>query len=200
MKARITACIIILFASLACSGSRDDPGECVEANCTRCHGSEEDPAPPSDTSGNQGTEMMGVGAHRSHLEASDWHSQIACTECHVVPGCLDDVGHIDTPSPAEMTWGDLATADGADPLWQRSDATCSGVYCHGATLDAGGAIATPRWTIVDGSQAACGSCHGVPPDLPHAPVDVCSGCHGSVVDADMVFVDPSLHVNGRLDF
>ena len=34
------------------------------------------------------------------------------------------------------------------------------VYCHGSTLTAG-FIAAPTWTATDGSQKACGACHGV---------------------------------------
>jgi len=181
----------------ACSD--ESPVKCTEANCSRCHGSDGDPAPPPDTAGRQGTDSITVGAHASHLEPSDWHAPISCTECHVVPACLDDPGHIDTDAPAEITWGSLATSRGASPSFDRSAGTCSGVYCHGSTLT-GGTLEGPTWTVVDSTQDACGTCHGLPPDPPHPSTSACSTCHASVIDASMSFIDPSLHVNGSPDF
>jgi hypothetical protein len=31
-----------------------------------------------------------------------------------------------------------------------------------------GTVTEPVWTDVDGSQATCGSCHGLPPPAPHS--------------------------------
>ena len=44
-----------------------------------------------------------------------------------------------------VTFGDLATTAGATPTWDRPSATCSSVYCHGATLP-GGTNTRPTWT------------------------------------------------------
>ena len=82
--------------------------------CTSCHGSGGYSAPPVDTRLETDTTEPGVGAHRAHVEAADWHAVIPCDECHQVPFSLDDPGHVDTALPAELVWGDLAAADGAD--------------------------------------------------------------------------------------
>ena len=58
--------------------------------------------------------------------------------------------------------------------------TCNDIYCHGPTLTVGaGPNTTPTWTTVDGTEAACGSCHAVPPPFPHPTVAAteCGDCH-----------------------
>ena len=164
--------------------------------CSRCHGDAETAAPPRDTAGHQETTERAVGAHRSHLAPSDWHNTITCEQCHRVPTDVLDVGHVDSRLPAELTWGDLASAQGAEPVW--NGATCEATYCHGATLQPGGQSTVPNWTAVDGSQSACGSCHGIPPGGGHPIVSQCSACHPGL-DSNFEFVNPSLHINGILD-
>ncbi len=166
--------------------------------CTSCHGSGTDPAPPTDTSGNSSTTAAGVGAHRSHLGPSDWRATVRCTDCHTVPSVFSDAGHIDSPLPAELTFGSRARADGASPRFERSTTTCAGVYCHGATLIAGGTQTTPDWTRVGSGEAACGTCHGLPPSAPHPANTHCSMCHPSIA-SDRSFPDPERHVNGVVD-
>lgn len=168
--------------------------------CSGCHGSEANSAPPVDTKGNSNTDLVTVGAHQSHLGPSDWHLEIPCNACHVVPSAVEDEGHIDV-QPAEVHWGTLAGADAATPSFDHDAATCAGVYCHGATLIAGGTNDEPTWTTVNGTQAACGSCHGLPPDPPHptASLGTCGTCHGETVDSDLNFFDPDLHINGQVD-
>ncbi|NOY91664.1 MAG: CxxxxCH/CxxCH domain-containing protein [Deltaproteobacteria bacterium] len=168
------------------------------ASCTTCHGSAADgtPAPPKDTAGNATTNARGVGAHRSHLGTSSWHKEVVCTDCHVVPAAVTDVGHIDTPLPAELTWGALARADAASPTF--SGTTCSGVYCHGETLLPGGTNTTPNWTRVDGTQATCGTCHGLPPGGTHPTNSNCAGCHPTM-GPGMTITDPARHINGVVD-
>lgn len=166
-----------------------------KAGCSTCHGDSTSPAPPNDTDGNTSPSARGVGAHRSHLGPSPWHAEVQCDECHVVPTRVDDPGHMD-PSPAELSLSGTAVAQGAQPTW--NGASCSN-YCHGQTLDAGGANTRPRWTVVDGTQAACGTCHGAPPGGAHPPNANCSLCHGAVIGADGGFVNPALHVNGQLE-
>src|SRR5262245_1405119 len=145
------------------------------AGCATCHG---DPsrakfpaAPPSGTRGEKDTTALAVGAHQAHLQAGKLRPSIACSECHVVP---TDLSHVDgTPL---VTFGELARTGGAKPSWDRASATCSASYCHGGTLP-GGTNTTPQWTKVDGTQAACGSCHGVPPAAPHPQNPNCNSCH-----------------------
>jgi len=179
-----------------CESSRvkDD---CTPECCLRCHGSDANAAPPGDTNGRTDPALATVGAHQSHLAASDWHASLTCSECHLVPACLMDPGHVDSSPPAELTWGDLALAGGASPAYASS--TCTGVYCHGASLMAGGSLTSPVWNVVDGTQAGCGTCHGIPPGPPHASDTACSTCHGDVMGTDGVFVNASLHVNGTIE-
>ncbi|MBI5501299.1 MAG: CxxxxCH/CxxCH domain-containing protein [Deltaproteobacteria bacterium] len=169
----------------------------VGGGCDACHGGGGEPAPPLDLAGNTATTFRGVGAHRSHLAAgSTWHRAGTCTDCHLVPAAVDAAGHLDTPTPAEVTWSSLAATDGATPAFDG--VACSGSYCHGATLD-GGTLTAPRWTTVDGSQAACGTCHGLPPEGDHPVSTNCDMCHGEVIGPRFAFREPARHIDGRLD-
>jgi predicted CxxxxCH...CXXCH cytochrome family protein len=168
--------------------------------CDSCHGSSGNAAPPNDTMGGTSTGLRGVGAHRSHLNASTWHNQLTCDQCHKVPTSLLSIGHIDHPLPAYVSFGNLA---GATAAWNGS--TCSNVYCHGDTLRDGGApvggtATKPVWTVVNGSQSQCGSCHGTPPPPPH-PVDSdCGKCHPTMTPGGgLVITDPTRHIDGNLD-
>jgi len=166
-------------------------------NCWACHGSEENPAPPTDTEGNSDVSAIGVGAHQAHVAGLDRHAEVACSSCHIEPDELLSEGHIDTDLPAEVIFAGTAVADDAVPSFDRDAVTCDNAYCHGATLDAGGQHTSPLWTTVDGTQATCGSCHGDPPPAPHPQSDQCAACHSDVVDADG-FVAPELHIDGIL--
>jgi predicted CxxxxCH...CXXCH cytochrome family protein len=101
------------------------------------------------------------------------------------------VGHADSALPAELSF----RAPAASTRWNGS--TCSSSYCHGATL-AGGAATSPRWTVVDGSQARCTSCHGNPPPSPHPADDRCASCHGDVIATNGSFIAPALHLDGTV--
>jgi predicted CxxxxCH...CXXCH cytochrome family protein len=170
----------------------------TDADCNSCHGGTNNSAPPFDTQGNSETIEVTVGAHQAHLGSSGWHRELLCQDCHVVPANVDDPGHLD-PAPAELNWSALVLADGASPTFDRAAATCAGSYCHGSTLPAGGSNTTPVWTTVDGSQAACGTCHGVPPAAPHPASEECGTCHGAVIDNNLNFVNPSRHIDGIVD-
>jgi predicted CxxxxCH...CXXCH cytochrome family protein len=177
----------------------DGAVELSAAGCDTCHGSGGNPAPPVDLEGDSATTARGVGAHRSHVATgSTWHRDVPCSECHVVPSTIDAPGHLDATRPADLTWGPLATSGGAVPAFDGT--RCSGVYCHGSTLGGGGTIPSPAWTTVDGTQAACGTCHALPPSAPHPSAANCYFCHPAVVDSTRAFVDPTLHINGRTDF
>ena len=167
------------------------------AACNACHGSATTGAPPTDTAGNTATTARGVGAHQAHLAMSTWRGPIECTECHIVPTAYADSGHVDTALPAELTFGGLAMADTATPAFDG--ASCTNTYCHGATLIAGGSNTAPAWTTVDGSQAACGTCHGLPPAAPHPTSATCDLCHGDVIDPGLVIREPLRHIDGVVD-
>jgi predicted CxxxxCH...CXXCH cytochrome family protein len=168
--------------------------------CTGCHGdpartsSAIAPAPPLDTRGNTATTAAGVGAHQRHLTGGVVRGPFACTECHVVPG---DLAH--ASQPLQLTWGPLATANGASASFNASALTCAN-YCHGS----GGSVPAPIWNKVDGTQAACGACHGVPPPAPHPTVTgglpTCNGCHAGTVNPDgSISLAGNLHVNGTVE-
>ncbi len=166
--------------------------------CGGCHGSEANAAPPLDLSGSDDTSARGVGAHQSHLGTSDWHAEVTCDSCHLVPADLADEGHLDTDLPAELTWGGVAVADDAVPEWDGT--TCAGVYCHGGTLEAGGTDIEPTWTDVGTGEAACDTCHGMPPATgTHPDIAACGACHNTVDDAGDVAV-PAQHIDGTVDF
>jgi predicted CxxxxCH...CXXCH cytochrome family protein len=166
-------------------------------SCNSCHGSAQSNAPPLDLAGNKATSAIGVGAHQSHLAGGAFSKAVECAACHKVPQSVDDPGHNDTPSPAEVTFSGLATSAGAAPAWNHAGATCSGSYCHGAKLG-GGTIPAPVWTSVDGTQAACGSCHGLPPPAPHAQSTACESCHAETAGPGMTIATRANHVDGKV--
>lgn len=163
--------------------------------CSSCHGDSTGSAPPADTTGHTSTSARGVGAHRRHLRRSTWHREVVCTDCHVVPATIDAPGHRDVPPDPQLTWSAVATAAGSSPSFDGT--SCTGVYCHGVTLG-GGAVTSPRWTLTDGSQSFCGSCHAIPPPAPHPAITRpdCSGCHPF---AGLTPINPGTHINGVLD-
>ncbi|HEY3452944.1 MAG TPA: CxxxxCH/CxxCH domain-containing protein [Myxococcales bacterium] len=168
----------------------------VGGTCNACHGSDLNPAPPTDLAGRSDTAERGVGAHQQHLSDSAIRKAVACEECHRVPADVGDPGHMDTDLPAELTWGPLATSGGQAPAWDG--ATCSAVYCHGSTLSGGRATA-PKWTQVDGSQAVCDSCHGNPPPAPHPQRSQCRVCHPGTLKSDgTIDVEGGQHIDGTV--
>lgn len=197
---------------LHCNGQVDlaaPPGSCVG-----CHGSGDNPAPPIDLDGNASESLQTVGAHRGHLQALHQVSApVPCNECHLVPTALNSPGHIDHAPPAIVFppgTGALASADGVDAGYNFSTATCT-VYCHGSGTRLSKDISTGlnHAPIFNGgtSQAACGTCHGIPTKIPgttyHAGVTSitqCATCHPtSVAPQGAIIVGPdggSTHVNG----
>ncbi|HET8724419.1 MAG TPA: CxxxxCH/CxxCH domain-containing protein [Anaeromyxobacteraceae bacterium] len=187
----------------------------LQTNCQGCHGDAARvvppgvdvvvmAAPPVDRYGSSQTTDRGVGAHQAHLlpPPSGISPPIACTECHVVPTNLLHVGP-GLATPATLDFGPLATANGAQAGWDGTQATCTN-YCHGVTLT-GGSNRSPTWTVVNGTQAACGTCHGNPPTsgahiqhaLPNWYDVSCGTCHPAGYDYGVV--NPQavpFHVNG----
>ena len=160
----------------------------VGTGCSSCHGDADSPAPPRGLGGETTTPELAVGAHRAHLTSSTLRGPIVCATCHLVPATIDAVGHLDTVEPAEVV---------AAIGWVRATATC-GDTCHGD--------ARPAWNDSSGEAAACGTCHGLPPDdadhVPAMPRSSCTTCHPSVdADGAIVFVTPdtSEHLDGQID-
>jgi predicted CxxxxCH...CXXCH cytochrome family protein len=202
-----------------------------KTNCVMCHGGVDNStgAPPSPTWGHGDPSRGGgtpdpvrVGAHTIHLTGGPMAGAFECAVCHTVPTDALSQEHIDQPT-ATLTFSGRATVGTTvTPSWTRSNATCSGVYCHGATIrqqeltQVGsiprGTNVTPNWTA-GSSQAACGTCHGLPPDTGMHFYHVvtgqigsylaCSDCHygyqGFPSPSDTGVPTPSLHVNGIKD-
>ncbi len=170
----------------------------VSVNCSSCHGSAANNAPPKATTGATATTDVRVGAHQTHVTDGKVRAAIACNECHIVPSSITDPGHI-VVGPAPLNFGTLATTSGLAPAFNSDSATCSNVYCHGATI-AGGTNKTPIWTQVDGTQDACGTCHGAPPPAPHLQLTACDGCHPGTVNHDgTINITGGLHINGSIE-
>lgn len=174
----------------------------LEQGCTACHG-QDDAAPPLDTLGHEATSFRGVGAHRTHVLGTERSRAVPCAECHVVPTQVLAPGHVDSALPAELTFSGAALAFGAAPGFNGT--TCTKTACHGAVFprahESGGSLKEPNWTLVDGSQAACGTCHGLPPPRPHPYyASDCGRCHENMTPDGRAFVRPELHVDGVVTF
>jgi predicted CxxxxCH...CXXCH cytochrome family protein len=113
-----------------------------------------------------------------------------------------DPGHIDTALPAEVVFSGVATAFGAKPVYEQG--TCRDSACHGGVFPnghrSGGSNTAPEWTRVDGSQARCDGCHGMPPPRPHPYPTDCSSCHEDVAKDNLSFSRPELHIDGSVTF
>ncbi|WP_242343295.1 CxxxxCH/CxxCH domain c-type cytochrome [Anaeromyxobacter terrae] len=186
-------CVSAISAGpLACGNERKVHGEDT-ASCSRCHGSADNAAPPLSVTGGRDASDPVVGAHQVHLQGGPLRAPLACSDCHVVPQTADAAGHIDGEH-GTVTFGALALTGGASPRWTRETGTCSGTYCHGATLG-GGALVAPVWNRGAG-EAACGACHGLPPPKPHVQNPDCGRCHLGYTATSVV---AATHVNGKVD-
>lgn len=187
------------IANTSCNVSACHPA--TPEDCTTCHGGLDNDtgAPPNNVDGSQLTTERGVGAHTTHINGNILTDGIPCSSCHVVPDSAFAAGHFDSPLPAEVNFSGLAIEGEAIPKWDADSRSCSAVYCHG-NFEFGNQENVPTWTIVDGTQAACGTCHSLPPGGIHPAVEQCYLCHGTVVDADKKIIDKSLHINGITNF
>ncbi|MBM4389008.1 MAG: CxxxxCH/CxxCH domain-containing protein, partial [Deltaproteobacteria bacterium] len=171
-----------------------------KTNCTFCHGGKDNNlgAPPVDTKDQFDTTHTSVGAHTSHVTAkSKLSSPLDCVKCHVKPVDALSDGHID-PSPAEVDFA----------AWNHDTAICSNLYCHGNFVGGNNANA-PKWTVVNGTKAACGTCHDLPPKTGKHPSNFgkhsfmgknCSNCHnGFANDGATQILQPDKHLNGAKD-
>ncbi len=159
-------------------------------DCSTCHGSGVNSAPPGDLAGSTETSARGVGAHQVHVTGGELANGMNCGVCHIEPQTVNEPGHIDSDRPADVRFDGLALWKGAEPTWDGT--TCENAYCHGSSA--------PRWTAVGVGEASCGTCHGLPPDTPtHPNVSACDLCHGEVVDGEGKIADKSLHINGHVE-
>lgn len=184
--------------------------------CNTCHGDFSDVsqiAPPQDLQGNTDTNLPGVGAHQIHLSVTETSASGSCNNCHIIPSNYNSPNHIDLQGNAEINFNDLAASkSGFGSVYNFSENTCSNIYCHGSfeiikdSSDYGfiftadkitGNNVSVKWNQVDGTQAQCGSCHGLPP-IGHlnAAINECVFCHYGVVDAEGKIIDNTKHING----
>ncbi len=167
--------------------------------CDACHAGPESPTFVDLRGRGRDAGVQTVGAHDAHLHANRVRGPLGCDECHLVPTVVASVGHIDSPAPAEVfpvDLGGLAWKQGAMPSWNPTTGTCAS-YCHGGgdfghPDTASTLLRNPLWTG-GADQAACGTCHGLPPldgTVGHTAVDggvsrlSCDTCHGGSVSAD----------------
>ncbi len=203
-----TALALALLAA-GCNKARPVPAGAEAAGCTGCHGGTDNTtgAPPLDLAANASPALITVGAHSAHLAAA-----VRCEECHRVPTRIGDPGHIvardgrpdpDPHAEVDFTQG-RGSLHGATPAWlptaDRSTATCASVYCHGATLGAGGAATTPTWNAGPLPGPACSACHASPPPS-HGSIafTTCVSCHPKTVAADGTLLPGGAHLNGDVD-
>jgi predicted CxxxxCH...CXXCH cytochrome family protein len=177
----------------------------AESLCSGCHGTAKlNGAPGPDLNGGTSTSEVTVGLHEAHLSASLFGKAIPCESCHLVPTNIKDAGHLDSVSPAEIVFSDLANGKirdpsvGLNPAWDRKTATCTNVYCHSLS----GAMVTEwKWTQKQ-EQMTCFSCHGFPPQKTllggnHPQILTCGNCHaGAIVDG---LPNPETHINGKVE-
>ena len=193
--------VAVAAVSLALStGCKREPladGLPERVGCSDCHGAPVKGGVPPALDGATDPRQRGVGAHALHVNDTAIRAALACGDCHVVPDRVDAPGHVD-PLPAEVTFGTLA---GAAASWDGM--RCAGVYCHGATLAAGGSDTQPRWTFEvlpspdRPRDEICGTCHGHPPPPPHPQSAACWNCHPETVRADgTIDVAGGHHIDG----
>jgi predicted CxxxxCH...CXXCH cytochrome family protein len=176
----------------------------VDDDCRSCHG-RDNPAPPRDLTGSDTTTSPGVGAHQVHVLGTQRARAVPCNECHAVPAETLDPGHVDTETPAEVVFDGVALAFGGAARYENG--RCKDTSCHGGVFPdeqaSGATNPAPLWTRVDGTEAACGKCHGLPPPAPHprgALNPTCSACHENIAPDNRTFDRPDLHVDGVVTF
>jgi len=191
-----------------------------EKTCWSCHGTKDSKgAPPPAAGGESDPTNHKVGAHATHLNtASAWHAPVPCQSCHYVPTSTDcpNQAEYHCTGTVQLFFSLGATAHGAQPVydyeWLGGTYTCTGIYCHGATLEAqdAGVVANtvPTWNSSPDAgtdQEGCGTaCHTNPPGAPHdASGDPCETCHSAVIQTynaaspgNSVWADPSKHIDG----
>lgn len=178
-------------------------GKTDGATCFGCHGSASSyGAPAPDLKGKTETTQVSVGLHEAHLKGSSGYAgTVTCADCHKVPATLKSAGHIDSDQPAEVTFSALASSGKTKPVWDRTKATCTNVYCH---FQDGGKVKSWAWTAKATPSLSCDSCHGLPPAkiggvYTHPASTACSACHVSAYDSSTGKLDPTKHINGKVD-
>lgn len=184
--------------------------------CNTCHGDFSNInriAPPRSLNRSVNTATPGVGAHAAHLYSLQIGAAVLCNECHKVPGGLFTAGHVnDGTTLSEIVFGSFANKGQSASTYNFGTNLCSNTYCHGnfsfAKANSNypfvytadymvGNNFSPDWKKVDGTQDACGTCHGLPP-TGHMDSELrsCGTCHRGIVDSQGKIVDKTKHING----
>lgn len=201
---------------LTCHSAAEGP----EA-CNTCHGEFGGTriSPPQALDDGIETTNKGVGAHVNHAYENEIAQNIGCYECHPAEtGSSENYvyAHVGQP-PADIQFGAFSNKVGSAE-YDFTNNTCSNTYCHGNFVflkDSAGSNSwaytdsvivgenfSPVWNKVDGTQAACGTCHMLPPkghmNAGNDPAATsCSSCHVGVVDANGKIIDTQKHLNGK---
>jgi len=212
-------------AQISCYNSQCHQGSNGTSNigtlvCYTCHGSAVNSAPPKDLSGDSLTTYPTVGAHQNHLMGDDPFAKVDCSSCHLVPQAagpglhpygskvsvlFSGVAITETNVPGSQDYDSDSATVIPSPIFNAQTLQCSNTYCHGDFK--GGNNFSPKWTVLDGSQDSCGTCHGVPP---HGAINGiipfyqgtseqnCYYCHEPMMGQNGI-QDSSLHGNGKLE-
>jgi predicted CxxxxCH...CXXCH cytochrome family protein len=196
--------------------------------CNTCHGNFTDPtmiAPPRDINGNTSTNLITVGAHASHLYTNNF-AVVACENCHIIPNASNVNDHFNQGPLVKIVVLDSLAIHGiaaSNAVYDSNTGACSNIYCHGnfefKKSDAPperqfaytsdkmtGNNKTVKWTLLDGSQAPCGSCHGTtdgyisPVGHIKLPITECIACHSTVVNEKGEIIDKTRHINGQINY
>ena len=131
--------------------------------------------------------------HKTHLVEGNLTTRLQCQDCHLTPKRWDDIGHLDSPAPAEVVFSSKASRGGLNPTYTNK--TCNNIYCHGASIKGGGNGSQMKWQ--DSKSLQCSSCHGNPPSGHLEKVNNCQACHRlSFQNNDL---DKKRHINGRVE-
>jgi len=175
-------------------------------DCTFCHGGLDNAtgAPPEGVAGETLVDVLGVGAHSAHVEATGLHAAWDCTMCHGArPDSVFTPGHIDGDGQAEVVF----TALNAAAAWNPLVGSCSALYCHGNGFNTTRTMAWPT----DPPTLSCHACHqdatnatGLGMSGQHRRHVVnhhvtCNRCHAATVNASNVIVGLDKHVDGHKD-
>lgn len=152
--------------------------------CPTCHGDGSRSYPPRNPCFFPG-DAPHAGAHAAHVEASG--AGLPCGTCHPVPG-NPVVSGLHADGAVEIVFD--ARTVGSERSYDRTSGVCA-VSCH----DLGGARSRPSWN--EPTPMGCGDCHGSPP-RGHF-VGPCTKCHHDANADGTRIIDPSLHMNGRID-
>jgi predicted CxxxxCH...CXXCH cytochrome family protein len=192
------------FRSCTVCHGADFAGTVSGPSCLTCH-----PGGPTTCDTCHGPQLG--DAHPAHVGGLRLGRGLGCVECHPTPQSYRDPGHLFEAdgsvrtSAVRLQFGPLAGLSAPRgirlpaPSFAVGDRGCDNMYCHGAPFGDGNATLTrPLWRA-DASQAACGTCHGLPPRS-HDPAQTrCVLCHNRSVDGQNHLIPGGLHLDGRVD-